>query len=85
MDALEQFGKRLEKILTDAEVTQRFAAEQLNCTGATMGRWLRGEAPYCILVLAALRQKYNVDLNELICGKEKENNNGLANDKGNNL
>lgn len=70
MDERIQFGKRLEHLLNTIGITRRFAAEQIHCTGATIGRWLRGEAPHCITVLAALRQKYSVDLNALICGEE---------------
>lgn len=65
----EQFGKRLEKLLTAQDITRRQAAEAIGCTGATMGRWLRGEAPYSITFLAGLRRKYKIDLNKLICGE----------------
>jgi len=71
MNELEQFGQRLAQQLNTKETTRRAAAELTHCTGATMGRWMRGEAPYCILVLAELHKKLNIDLNKLICGDDK--------------
>lgn len=69
IDAREQFGKRLEKILDEQNMTSRRAAEDIGCTGATIGRWKRGEVPYSVVViLAGLHRKYGIDLNELICG-----------------
>lgn len=70
-DEREEFGERLENILIDKGVTRRQAAEDVGCTGATIGRWTRGEAPYCIVILAGLHREHKIDLNELICG-EKE-------------
>jgi len=68
----EQFGKRLEDSLIKQGMTHRKAAELVNCTGATMGRWTRGEGPYCIMVLAGLRRELGIDLNELICGTKPQ-------------
>lgn len=75
IDEREQFGKRLEDILITKDVTRRQVAEDARCTGATIGRWVRGEAPYCILILAELHRKHGVDLNELICGESNEDRN----------
>lgn len=71
-DEREQFGKRLEDILIEQGVTRRRVAENAGCTGATIGRWIRGEVPYCILILAELHRKHGIDLNELICGEEEK-------------
>lgn len=68
----EQFGRRLEDFLMEQNITRRQVAEDVGCTGATIGRWIRGEAPYSIMFLAGLHRKYRVDLNKLICG-ENEN------------
>ena len=76
-DAREQFGKRLGDFLIEQNITRRQAAESANCTGATIGRWLRGEVPFCILILAELHRKYKIDLNELICGDENANGNKM--------
>ncbi len=65
----EQFGKRLEKILIAQGVTRRQLAEDIGCTGATVGAWIRGEVPYSIIFLAELHRKYKIDLNKLICGE----------------
>lgn len=70
-DEHEQFGRRLEAALSERNVTRRQAAEAIGCTGATMGRWIRGEAPYSVLFLIGLHREYGIDLNELICGEEK--------------
>lgn len=70
-DAREQFGRRLEDTLIERNVTRRQVAENINCTGATIGRWIRGEAPYSISLLAGLHRKYGIDLNNLICGEDK--------------
>lgn len=69
-DAREQFGKRLEAAL-GVNITHREVAELTGSTGATIGKWIHGEAPYCVLVLAELHRKLNIDLNKLICGKEQ--------------
>lgn len=69
MDEYEQFGKRLEKLLGSRHLTRRAVAEKTHCTGATIGRWVRGEVPYSILILAELHRKYDIDLNTLICGE----------------
>jgi len=66
----EQFGKRLEAILVERNLSNREVAEAIGCTGATIGSWVRGEAPYSIMFLAELHRKYSVDLNELICGSK---------------
>lgn len=66
----EQFAKRLEDILFTKNVTRRQAAELAGCTGATIGRWTRGEGPYCIVILARLHRELGIDLNELICGEK---------------
>lgn len=71
VDEREQFGKRLEEFLIEQRVTNRQVAEDIACTGATIGRWKRGEIPYSILLLAGLRKKYGVDLNKLISGEDK--------------
>lgn len=71
MDKREQFAERLEVFLKSKHVTRRQAGEAAACTGATIGRWIRGEVPYSILVLAELRRTYGADLNELICGDEE--------------
>ncbi len=68
-DPREQFGKRLEKVLIEHDLTRRAVADSAHCTGATIGRWTRGEVPYCILILAELHKKYGIDLNTLICGE----------------
>ncbi|KKN52379.1 hypothetical protein LCGC14_0612960 [marine sediment metagenome] len=68
-DEREKFAIRLEFILNQQQVTRRQIAEDTGCTGATIGRWLRGEVPYCINILAELHRQYGVDLNELICGR----------------
>ena len=70
--AREQFGKRLEKLLASQDLTRRAVAEGTHCTGATIGRWIRGEVPYSILVLAELHRVYGIDLNTLICEPEKK-------------
>lgn len=70
-DEREQFGKRLEDFLIERDVTRRQVAEDVHCTGATIGRWMRGEVPFCILILAELHRKYQVDLNKLVCGEEE--------------
>ena len=70
-DAREQFGQRLEELLTKRDLTSRKVAEQVRCTGATIGRWKRGEVPYSILILAGLHKHYGVDLNKLICGESE--------------
>ena len=70
-DEYEQFGKRLEDALIEHNITRRQAAESIGCTGATIGRWIRGEAPYSILLLAKLHRQYGIDLNELVCGEDK--------------
>lgn len=69
-EQLEQFGKRLEDILVIQNVTRRQVAEDIHCTGASVGRWIRGEGPHSIMVLAELHRKYGIDLNSLICGNE---------------
>jgi len=71
MIELEQFGQRLEEQLSTKQTTRRAAAELVHCTGATIGRWVRGEGPFSILVLAELHRKFGIDLNELICGEER--------------
>ena len=76
-DERDQFGKRLGNFLIEQNITRRQAAESVNCTGATIGRWMRGEVPYCVLILAELRRKYQIDLNELICGDENANSNKM--------
>lgn len=68
---LVEFGKRLEDFLHKEGLTRRQVAEAIGCTGATLGRWMRGEGPYAFLWLAKLRQKYGVDLNKFVCGKSK--------------
>jgi len=68
-DEYVQFGKRLEDVLIAQDVTRRQVAEDTGCTGATVGRWIRGEAPFSIFVLAKLHRKYDIDLNKLICGE----------------
>jgi len=70
-DERVQFGKRLENFLVEQNVTRRQVAEDVGCTGATIGCWIRGEAPFSILVLAELRRKYKVDLNKLVCGDDE--------------
>lgn len=71
-DEREQFGERLEEILDKQGVTSRQAAESVHCTGATIGRWKRGEVPYCIWqILAGLHREYDIDLNVLVCGEDK--------------
>jgi transcriptional regulator with XRE-family HTH domain len=67
-----QFSNRLRQLFLHHNVTQRTVAERTNCTGATMGRWLRGDVPFSISVLAALHREFNVDLNELICGPTEQ-------------
>lgn len=71
VDKREQFGKRLEELLIEQDVTGRQVAERVGCTGATIGRWRRGEVPYSILLLAGIRREYGVDLNKLVCGEDK--------------
>jgi len=66
----EQFGKRLEALLIERNLTHRKVAEDIGCTGVTIGCWIRGSVPYSIMFLAELHRKYGVDLNELICGSE---------------
>lgn len=70
-DTREQFSQRLEDFFTNRGLTNREVAESVQCTGATIGRWRRGEVPYCILILAGLRKHHGVDLNKLICGEDK--------------
>lgn len=70
-DEREQFGERLEDFLVERNVTRRQVAANTNCTGATIGRWIRGEVPFCISILAELHRKYQVDLNKLVCGEEE--------------
>lgn len=70
-DEREQFGQRLEEILTGRGLTSREVAVNVHCTGATIGRWKRGEVPYCILILAGLHKTYGIDLNTLVCGEDK--------------
>lgn len=70
-DKREQFGERLGDALAVKGVARRQAAERIGCTGATIGRWVRGEVPYSILFLAGLHREYDIDLNELICGEDK--------------
>lgn len=70
-EQLEQFGKRLEDILVTQGVTRRQLAADTCCTGASIGRWIRGEAPHSITVLIELHRKYNIDLNLLLCGRDK--------------
>ena len=72
VDPREQFGKRLEKVLTEHDLTRRAVAVGAKCTGATIGRWLRGEVPYSILILAELHKQYGIDLNTLICGETRK-------------
>lgn len=69
-DEREQFGERLEDILAARDVTRRQVAEDVHCTGATIGRWIRGEAPHCVSILAELHRKYGIDLNRLVSGEE---------------
>lgn len=69
LDEREQFGERLKKVLEDRQLTRRAVAEDTYCTGATIGRWLRGEVPYSILILAKLHREYDIDLNSLITGE----------------
>jgi len=70
-DVRIQFGIRLAALLNENKITRRTTAELTHCTGATIGRWVRGEAPHCINILAELHQLYGVDLNTLICGEKK--------------
>lgn len=70
-DEREQFGKRLEDFLDTQDITRRRVAESAGCTGATIGRWIRGEVPFSILILAELRRRYQIDLNKLICGEDE--------------
>lgn len=69
-DSRAQFGKRLEALLAERNLTHREVAENIGCTGATMGSWIRGYAPFSIMFLAELHRKYGIDLNELICGSK---------------
>jgi len=71
-DEREQFGQRLEEILNTKGISRRQTAREIGCTGATIGRWIRGEVPYSVIpILAELHRKYGIDLNELVCGKDK--------------
>jgi len=70
-DEREQFGKRLEALLIKQSLTHRKAAEDMGCTGATVGSWIRGNVPFSIIFLAELHRKYGIDLNELICGSDQ--------------
>ncbi len=70
-DEREQFGKRLEYLIEEQGLTRRAVAVGAHCTGATIGRWIRGEVPYSILILAELHNVYGIDLNTLICGKKE--------------
>jgi len=69
-DECKQFGQRLEVILQTQHISRRTIAEGANCTSATIGRWLRGEVPYCVMILAELHRTHGIDLNTLICGKD---------------
>lgn len=71
VDDCEQFSNRLEEFLNKRELANRQVAESIGCTGATIGRWKRGEVPYSVALLAGLRREYGVDLNMLICGEDK--------------
>jgi len=63
-----EFGRNLALFLLERKLTRRQVAEEIHCTGATVGRWVRGEGPYVLACLALLRKKYGADLNKLICG-----------------
>lgn len=66
-----EFGKRLQQVLEDKDLSRQRAAGKVGSTNVTIGHWARGDVPYCIEVLRGFREQFGVDLNWLITGKGK--------------
>ena len=71
----EKTGKFIARMRREKEMTQAQLGERLGVTNKTVSRWETGKSLPDIAILIELAEFYNVDINEILDGKRKDNTN----------
>lgn len=67
----EKIGKIIKKIRKDNRLTQQDLANKLGVTYQAVSKWENGKSIPDISILKQISDKFNIDLTELLDGKEK--------------
>ncbi len=68
----EEIGKLIKKIRKDNNLTQAMLAEKLGVTFQAVSKWENGKNIPDIAILKQISEDFNIDINSLLSGKEKE-------------
>lgn len=73
----EQFSKIIKKLRIENKLTQKEFAEKLGVTYQAVSKWENGKNMPDIMLLKEISNIFNIDIDELLTGKKKNNNRNI--------
>ena len=73
----EDFGKLIKRIRQENNLTQKDLAEKYNVTYQAVSKWENGKNMPDILLLREISNIFNINMDELLTGKKKNNNRNI--------